>query len=66
MSVDPLAVLDMTRELDAVNAEIGRLYWLFTRCRRASPPCCVRPDLYARRRQLEQALRVIRCSSRRA
>jgi hypothetical protein len=43
-------------ELRAVQAEIDALYWAFTRQARAKPPAVLRPDLYARRAELEQLL----------
>lgn len=51
---------DLHEELRKVNDEINRLYWAFTRTKRGKPPCLVRPDLYQRRREIEEALKARR------
>lgn len=43
-------------ELDRIKHEIDALYWTFTRTRRGKPPAVVRPDLYARRAEIERLL----------
>lgn len=44
-------------ELRQVNDKLRDLYWTFTRTKRGKPPCLVAPELYVRRRELEQELR---------
>jgi hypothetical protein len=44
-------------ELRQVNDRITDLYWTFTRTKRGKPPCVVAPELYVRRREIEQELR---------
>lgn len=43
----------LRQEWRKVDDQIQALYWAFTRQARAKPPIVVRPDLYARRAQLE-------------
>lgn len=45
-------------ELLEVEAKINALYWAFTRQARAKPPCVVAPELYTRRRELNDEIRV--------
>lgn len=46
-------------DLDAVNDEINKAYWAFTRQARAQPPAMTVPDAYARRRMLREELRAL-------
>lgn len=52
-----LHVVDL--ELKCVNSQIDALYWCYTRTKRGKPPCIVRPDIYAIRRQLENVRRAL-------
>lgn len=58
-------IRDMVRERAEVHAAIDALYWTFTRCARGKPPAVVRPDLYVRRRELDEAIRAARARNRR-
>ena len=46
-------------ELRIVNDKINKAYWTFTRCARGKPPCLVVPEAYARRTELNKAMRAI-------
>lgn len=56
---------EIRRELERVRSQIDEAYWLFTRTARGVPPSMARPDLYARRRELQRELHAL-CASRRA
>ncbi len=47
-------------ELRTLNDAIDAAYWTFTRCKRGKPPVLVVPEAYARRREIEEQLRVLR------
>jgi hypothetical protein len=48
---------EIWKELDAVQNEIDKLWWTFTRTAKGKPPVVVRPDLYTKRDELEKELR---------
>ncbi|GAB5541349.1 MAG: hypothetical protein SangKO_011090 [Sandaracinaceae bacterium] len=57
--------VEIRRELERVRSQIDEAYWLFTRTARGGvPPSMARPDLYARRRELQRELHALRASRR--
>ncbi len=50
----------LTKKREAVHAQIDALYWAFTRQARAKPPVVVRPDLYERRKALDERIADLR------